>query len=466
MIKLLLATLLTVTLSYGVEKPNVIYINVDDLGWADVAYQGSSYYETPHIDAMAMQGMVFSNGYASAANCAPSRACAISGQFSPRHGVYTVKSSERGQARDRKVIPTKNTLHLTSDVITLGHAMKKAGYLTATMGKWHVTKDPLKNGFDINVGGTAEGGPYTGGYHSPYSYPNLEVKEEGTYLTDHLTTKAIDFITENQNIPFFLYLPYFTVHLPIQGKQDKTDYFKKKPGSNGQTNAEYAAMISSLDDNIGRLTKVLDDLKLAENTVIIFTSDNGGLYKVSQQKPLRAGKGSYYEGGIRVPLIIRWSSKVAPSINETPVTNLDFFPTLLDITKTSMEGKVIDGDSLLPVLMGGSIQDRSLYWHFPVYLQAGNEDSQDRVFRTRPGSAIRDGDWKLIQYFENNDIELYNLNADLGERVNLATKNSDKATELLQKLDKWRAELHAPVPKALNPSYRGATMKKGKKEKG
>ena len=462
--KPLLAFILSSLCALAVDQPNVIYINVDDLGWADVAYQGSSYYETPNIDALAQQGIVFSNGYASAANCAPSRACALSGEASPRHGVYTVNSSERGHSHTRKIVPTKNTLHLSGESITLGHAMKKAGYLTATMGKWHVTKDPLKNGFDINVGGTEAGGPYEGGYHSPYKYPNLEVKEEGTYLTDHLTSKAIEFITENKTKAFFLYLPYFTVHSPIQGPKEKVDYFTNKESTSAQNNPEYAAMISSLDDNIGRLMETLDQLDLATNTVIIFTSDNGGFYKVSKQAPLRAGKGSYYEGGIRVPFIIRWPAKVQPSTNDTPVTNLDFFPTLLDMTNTKLEGKVLDGHSLLPLLTGGRLPERSLYWHFPIYLQAGNADTQDPIFRTRPGSAIRRGDWKLIQYFEENDIELYNLKADLSERTNLAEDKPEVVKELLNDLVEWRTNLNAPIPQKLNQDFgkapKGRTKKK------
>jgi len=464
---LLLSLIVSSMLCHAEEKPNVIYINVDDLGWADVGYQGSTYYETPHIDKLAGQGMVFTNGYAAAANCAPSRACAISGQATPRHGVYTVMNSDRGASHTRKIIPTKNTLHLTNDNLTLGHVMKNAGYITASMGKWHVTKDPLKNGFDINVGGTQAGGPYNGGYHSPYKYPNLEAKEEGTYLTDHLTSKAIEFVTKNKDKAFFLYLPYFTVHTPIQGKKDKTEHFKKKEATTGQKNPQYAAMISSLDDNIGRLMKTLDELKLTENTIVIFTSDNGGVYNLSKQTPLRAGKGSYYEGGIREPFIVRWTGKVKPSKNDTPVTNLDFFPTLLDLTRTKMENKTLDGNSILPVLTGGTIADRPLYWHFPIYLQGGNEDCQDPLFRTRPGSAIRHGDWKLIQYFENNDIELFNLKTDLGERDNLAVKNPKKVKELLEKLDAWRKDISAPVPKELNPDYgKKPAAKKDKKGKG
>ncbi|MFT5906000.1 MAG: arylsulfatase A-like enzyme [Cryomorphaceae bacterium] len=435
------------------DKPNIIYINVDDLGWADVGYQGSKYYETPHIDKLAKQGMVFSNAYAAAANCAPSRASALTGLATPRHGVYTVKSSARGASHTRKLIPTENTLHIKSNSLTLGNAMQRAGYITASIGKWHVSENPLKNGFDINIGGSDEGGPYKGGYHSPYNYPNLVNDKPGEYLTDRLTDEAIKFVTQYKSDPFFLYLPYFTVHGPIQAKPDKVTYFKNKKGNESQNNPVYAAMISSLDDNIGRLMKSLDTLKLTKKTIVIFTSDNGGVYKFSKQTPLRAGKGSYYEGGIREPLIIRWTNKITPGKCDTPVSQLDFYPTFLEITKTQLQGKLLDGVSLMPLLKKNKIADRSLYWHFPIYLQGGNKDTQDPIFRTRPGSAILDGDWKLIQYFENNDIELYNLKYDISEKHNLVESYVSKSEELLEKLAAWRLSMNAPVPSEHNPKF-------------
>lgn len=435
------------------DKPNIIYINVDDLGWADVGYQGSTYYETPHIDKLAKEGMVFSNAYAAAANCAPSRASALTGLATPRHGVYTVKNSDRGESHTRKLIPIENTLHIKTNELTIGHAMQRAGYITGTIGKWHISENPLKNGFDINIAGNAEGGPYTGGYHSPYKYPNLENDQPGEYLTDRLTDEAIKFITNYKDTPFFLYLPYFTVHTPIQAKPEKVAYFEKKQGNESQNDPKYAAMISSLDDNIGRLMKAINTLKLTKDTIVIFTSDNGGVYRLSKQHPLRAGKGSYYEGGIREPLIIRWTSKFSPGKSDTPVSHLDLYPTLLDITKTQLQGINLDGISLLPLLKKGRIAERELYWHFPIYLQGGNKDSQDPIFRTRPGSAIRDGDWKLIQYFENNDIELYNLKYDPSEKNNLVKSYKSKSEELLAKLEAWRKRMNAPVPSELNPDF-------------
>jgi arylsulfatase A-like enzyme len=452
-IKIILTLFASISSISANDKPNIIYINVDDLGWADLGYQGSKYYETPHIDKLSKQGMVFSNAYAAAANCAPSRASALTGQAPPRHGVYTVNSSARGDSKTRKLIPTENTLHIKSNNVTLGNVLQQAGYITATIGKWHISDNPLRNGFDINIAGSTAGGPYAGGYHSPYNYPNLVNDKPGEYLTDRLTDEAIKFIDSYKETPFFLYLSYFTVHTPIEAKPKKASYFKKKKGNEAQNNPNYAAMISSLDDNIGRLMKHLDTLKLSNETVVIFTSDNGGVYEKSKQTPLRAGKGSYYEGGIREPLIIRWTSQISPGLSDTPVSHLDLFPTILEVIQFRLQEKPLDGLSLVPLFNQRKLAERALYWHFPIYLENGNQDTQDPIFRTRPGSAIRDGDWKLIQYFENNDVELYNLKYDLSEKYNLVESYESKSEELLEKLDVWRVSVQATVPKALNPDF-------------
>lgn len=437
-------------------KPNIIYINVDDLGWADLGYQGSNYYETPHIDALAKSGAIFTQAYAPAANCAPSRASCLTGQWTPRHGVYTVGKSDRGKSKNRLLIPTKNTLFIKNDNLTIGHAFQQAGYSTCHIGKWHVTEDPTQNGFSLNIGGNHKGGPYTGGYHSPYTYPNLTNEEKGEYLTDRLTNEAIGFISGVKGKPFFLHLAYYTVHSPLQAKPSKVEYFKKKEPSKGQANATYAAMISSLDDNIGKLMKSLSKQNLLENTLILFTSDNGGVWNTSKQWPLRAGKGSYYEGGIREPLILSWKGKIAPEQSlDTPVTGLDFFPTFLataDIQKP--EGKVLDGANIFPLTQGKDIlYKRPLYWHFPIYLQGGNTDSQDTIFRTRPGSAIRYGNWKLIEYFETGELELYHLSKDPGERNNLTGNFVEKTKTLHTMLKEWRKQTNAPVPTEKNPDY-------------
>ena len=449
-------------------RPNIIYINIDDLGWGELGYTGSKVFESPNIDKLASQSMVFTAAYAPSANCAPSRAACQTGQWAPRTGVYTVKNSDRGSSRTRKLIPTKNTLHIKKDNLTIGGALKNAGYDTAAMGKWHVTKDPLENGYDLNIGGNHVGGPYTGGYFSPFKYPNLEVKEEGTNLTDCLTDHAIKFISAKRDKPFFLYLAYFTVHAPLQGKPELVAHFKEKVDKlDIKTDPRLPAMVATLDANIGRIMQTLKKNGMADNTIVIFTSDNGGVYKFNDEHQLRAGKGSYYEGGVREPFLVHWPAKVTPSTNATPISGIDIFPTLVAAAEAKLPAdKKLDGANLMPELTGaGKIKDRALFWHFPIYLQGGNKDCQDPAFRTRPGSSIRHGDWKLIEYFENGDLEVYNLKDDPREKNNLAKSNPEKTQELLAKLKDWRKKTNAPVPTKLNPKFGKKEVKLKKKEK-
>jgi arylsulfatase A-like enzyme len=442
------------------SRPNIIYINVDDLGWADLGYQGSGFYKTPNIDRLASQGMLFTNAYAPAANCAPSRACCLTGQYTPRHGIYTVNNSDRGETADRKLIPVENTLHIKQDNQTIAEALRDSGYRTSAIGKWHVSKNPLENGFDLNIAGGEWGGPYHGGYHSPYDYPNCSKDEPGEYLTDRLTSEAIDFIKDNWKNPFFLYLAYYTVHSPLQAKPEKEKAFSTREKTEAHNNSAYAAMISSMDDGIGRIMATLETLGLSDNTLLLLTSDNGGVWKTSKQWPLRAGKGSYYEGGIREPLVMRWPGKIREgSVCDVPVCGIDFFPTFLEASGTEIPaGKTLDGISLMPLLtQNGGIQDRPLFWHFPIYLEAyfngGPFETKDRKFRTRPGSAVRFRQWKLLEYFEDGELELYNLADDIGEKHNVAAANPETTRELLSLLRDWRTRLDAPVPEELNPEY-------------
>ena len=440
------------------RKPNFVYINMDDLGWMDVAYMrpgAPGFYETPNIDKLARQGMIFTNAYANAANCAPSRACLMSGQYTPRHGVYTVGSSARGSARTRKLIPVKNRTSLPDENVTLAEALKPAGYVCATMGKWHLGADPTTQGFDVNVAGGAAGSPRS--YFSPYRNKRLPDGPKGEHLPWRLTTEAIKFVEKNKGRPFFLYLPYFSVHTPLQGRKELIAKYKDKPKAPGQGNATYAAMIESADRNIGRLMDKLDELGLTKNTVVIFTSDNGGVRRISSQAPLRAGKGSYYEGGIREPLIVRWPAKVKAGAKcDVPVIGVDFYPTFLDMADARKpKGKILDGVSLMALLtQTGKIPERPLFWHFPIYLQGyGNDDARDPLFRTRPGGCVRLGDWKLHEYFEDGGLELYNLKDDVGERNNLAEKMPEKTKELHKIMLRWRKELSAPVPTEKNPRH-------------
>jgi arylsulfatase A-like enzyme len=440
--------------------PNIIYINVDDLGWTDLGFQGSDYYETPNIDKLASEGMVFTNAYAPAANCAPSRACCFTGQYTPRHGVYTVSNSDRGKSKDRKLIPIKNTLHIKEENLTIAHVLQSAGYKTCTIGKWHISNDPLKNGFDVNIAGSDWGHPGKG-YFRPFGMPGIEKGPDGEYLTDRLTDEAVKFVTENKDRPFFLYLPYYTVHNPIQAKPDKEALFTEKKSTPAHNNAAYAAMISSLDDGVGRVLATLENLDLAKNALILFTSDNGGVWKTSKQWPLRAGKGSYYEGGIREPMIVRWPGVVKPGSRcDAPVSGIDFFPTFVKAAGAKVPAdKILDGVSLLPLLkQTGRIKDRALFWHFPIYLQGypnpGRFETRDRLFRTRPGSVIRYGDWKLHEYFEDGGLELYNLAEDIGEKNDLAATHPAKVKELHGMLKKWREKTDAPAPRELNLEYK------------
>ncbi len=444
--------------SIAQDPPNIVYINIDDLGWTDLACYGSTYYETPNIDRLSTMGMQFTDAYASAANCAPSRAGLLSGQYSPRHGIYTVNSSERGKTIDRKLIPTPNISTLHDSVITIAEALKKAGYITASMGKWHLGDNPKTQGFDINIGGTHAGHPKS--YFSPYKNKNIKDGPIGEYLTDRLTNEAVSFLNQHKADHFFLYMTYYTVHTPLQGKKNLIEKYQNKPSSQHHKNSTYAAMIEAMDYNIGRLISTLEDLKLTENTIIIFTSDNGGLQNVSGQHPLKYGKGAYYEGGTRVPLIIRWDGNIKTNqISNIPVINLDFYPTFLELTnQTALEDQILDGQSLVPILFNkGTLKKRPLFWHFPIYLQAVNglkeATGRDLKFRTRPGSTVRYGKWKLHQYFEDGALELYNLNSDLSETNNLAVKQPEQTEKLLKILKSWRTVTKAPVPSQLNPKY-------------
>lgn len=439
-------------------KPNILLINIDDMGWRDVGFMGSEFYETPNLDQLAAKGMIFTNAYASASNCAPSRACMMSGQWTPRHGIYTVASSERGKSEDRKLIPTLNNEYMPENNILIPGILKNAGYETCHAGKWHLNDDPSLFGFDVNIGGSHAGNP--GSYYPPYKrVPSLEAPKDDYYLTNLIMDKTLQFLNGVDEQPFFLYYSPYAVHTPIHPVDSLLSNYEGKPAWNGQDNAKYATMVENLDIQIGRLIDNLEKSGKLENTFILFTSDNGGHYGITKQWPLRSGKGSYYEGGIREPLFVYWENEIQPGTkSDIPVTNLDFYPTILEVAGvTKPTGKTLDGKSILPVLTGnGTLEERPLFWHFPIYLQAyvkNDTTTQDPLFRTRPGSAIRFGDWKLIQYFENNDIELYNLKDDIGEKINLSKTNPEKKDELLHLLEEWREKTNAPVPMELNPEY-------------
>jgi arylsulfatase A-like enzyme len=443
----------------GRRPPNIVFIFIDDMGWRDVGFMGSEYYETPNIDKLASQGMVFTNAYSNAPNCAPARACLLSGQYGSRHGVYTVGSSSRGKSKLRKLIPIENTTDLDSNIVTIAEAIKPAGYVSASIGKWHLGDDPqfgpVAQGFDVNVGGYSAGNPQNG-YFVPYKNPELPDGPEGEYLTDRLTDEALNFIETNKDRQFFLYLPHYAVHTPLQAKEELIEKYKNKPGSNGQNNPKYAAMIDSTDQGVGRIMDKLDELGLIEDTIVFFFSDNGGVKGITSNQPLRGGKGMLYEGGIREPMIVCWPDVVKPGTTcGTPVIGVDLYPTILEMAGVPKpEDKLLDGESIVPLLkMQGDLDRQAIFWHFPAYLQGKAEGARDPNFRTRPAGAVRAGDFKLIEYFEDGVLELYNLADDIAEQNNLVDAMPDKAAELHQLMLSWRKKVNAPVPTELNPEY-------------
>lgn len=446
-------------------RPNIVFFLIDDLGWKDVGFMGSTYYQTPNIDRLAKSGMVFTSAYTCGPNCAPTRACLMSGQYSPRHGVYTVGNSDRGNAKQRKLIPVKNTRVLRDDVVTLAESLQAAGYATAHFGKWHLGPDPKTQGFAVNVGGNQAGAP-PGGYFSPYRNRNLSNGPKGEYLTDRLTDEAIQFVNANKGKPFFLHFAHYAVHTPIQAKADLVEKYRKRKGDRNHNNPTYAAMIDSVDQSVGRMLKLLDERKLADDTLVVFYSDNGGYGPATSMHPLRGSKGMLYEGGVRVPLTVRWPGKVKPGTrSDEPVTTVDFYPTLLAAAGVKPpEEQPLDGRNLLPLLtQTGGLNRRAIYWHFPAYLQRYR--GIPGPWRTTPAGAVRSGRYKLIEFFEDDRLELYDLENDPGESKNLAESEPEKTRELHGLLKSWRKSLNAPVPTTKNPKFDPTFKRPGRKRR-
>lgn len=435
-------------------RPNILFILIDDLGWRDVGYQGSRFYETPHVDALAKSSLVFTNGYSNGPNCAPSRACLMTGLYSPRHGIYTVGAASRGQSETRRIIPIKNTQTLRTDLVTIAEILQKAGYRTGHFGKWHLGADPTSQGFDVNVGGNKTGTP-RGGHFSPYRNPQLVDGPKGEYLTQRLTREAVAFMKPGSEYPFFCYLTHYAVHTPIQAPRSLIKKYKAKQPVNEQSNARYAAMVEEMDQSVGAV--VAHVRKLKRPTIVIYMSDNGGHGGVTSMSPLRGAKGMLYEGGIRVPLIINWPGQTKAGEHcDAPVIGSDLFVTIADMAQVpSADSKGTDGASLFPYLTGKkgweALQNRPIFWHFPAYLQGLRGMKQ--IFRTRPVGVIRLGDYKLLQFFEDRRIELYNLKADIGEQRDLSLTNPTKAKQLLDRLHAWQKKVAAPIPTERNPDY-------------
>jgi arylsulfatase A-like enzyme len=446
------------------RKPNIVLLFIDDMGWKDTGFMGSRYYETPNMDHLASSGAVFTNAYANAPNCAPSRACLMSGRYTPRHGIYTVGSSERGKPERRKIIPTPNKQELDVSHRTIAEFLKEAGYTSGHVGKWHLGEGevtgPEARGFSLNVAGTHHGHP-PAGYFSPYKISALPDGPEGEYLTDRLTDEAIRFIEQQKDNPFFLYFAHYAVHKPLQAKEELVRKYESKDDDGDQSNPIYAAMVESTDDSVGRIMDTLDRLGIADNTMVVLFSDNGGLggyrengiqsHDVTSNHPLKGGKGMLSEGGIRVPMVIRYPELVQEgTVIDTPVAGFDLLPTFLELAGVAApESYTLDGESLQPLLTGdGALKRQELYWHCPIYLEGGKHD-----WRTTPGAAMRCGDWKLIEYFEDGRLELYHLAEDIGETNNLAEDQPERVQELHGRMVSWREATNAPVPSEPNPLY-------------
>ncbi len=465
---LLLAGALAVTAPASARPPNFVFILMDDLGWADIGANGSSFYPTPHIDSLARDGVRFTDAYAAAPVCSPTRAAILTGRY-PARLHLTDWLSGRPDRPDQKLARPLIEQALPLRELTLAEALKPAGYVSGHIGKWHLGGEgfgPLEQGFASNVAGDHTGTPLS--YFAPFQrdgrfMPGLESAPAGEYLTDRLTTEAERFIEANRDRPFFLYLAHYAVHIPLQTRAELIAKHRARTPTGPQTNVVYAAMIESMDDSVGRVLKKLDELGLATNTVVIFTSDNGGLATregpntpATSNVPLRNGKGYLQEGGIRVPLLVRWPGTATARVVDVPVTSVDFFPTLIELAGLPSSDRV-DGVSLAPLLKGqGSPARPAIYWHYPHY--ANQARSPGAPAGGGPGAAMRAGDWKLIQHFESGRHELYYLKEDVGEANNLADTMPDRVVELGRQLHAWQNSVKAQWP-TQNPSFMNPSVK-------
>lgn len=451
------------------KSPNFLFILVDDLGWNDLACYGSTFYETPNLDELAAAGKRFTDAYAACPVCSPTRGAIMTGKHPARLNITDWIPGNDPQ--NRKLIGPQDLHELPHKEITIAETLKENGYKTFFAGKWHLGDEgffPEDQGFDINKGGHHRGSP-PGGYYTPYKNPKLDDGPEGEYLTDRLTNESIHFLENNGQSPFLLFISYYTVHTPIQACkrhlkkfQDKADRLQilaeptvaEHDGATRirQDRADYASMVYAMDENVGRLLEKLEDLDLSENTVVIFTSDNGGLSTLPKRrnaptsvKPLRAGKGWCYEGGIRVPLIIKAPGLTqAGSTCNTPVTSMDYFPTMLQLAHLKlMPDNHVDGKSLVPVIKGAKLERSSLFWHYPHYHGS----------TWTPGAAIRQNQWKLIEFYDLKKSELYNLKEDISEQHDLSDKFPEIKQKLLDKLHNWQKNIGAKMPQP-NPNFK------------
>ena len=444
------------------KPPNFVFILIDDMGWKDVGFNGSSFFETPEIDKLAAIGIRFTTADAACPVCSPTRASIMTGKYPARLGITNFLPGRHTLPHSKLVAPVSKQF-LPLEETTIAEELKAQGYATAAIGKWHLGGPqyyPEHQGFDVNVGGTDSGSPKSHFFPQWKGNPPIE-STNGAYLADALTDAAEEFIHSHAGKPFFLYLAHYGVHIPLEGRKDYVPHFEGTADpKNPQHHAVYAAMVRSIDDSVGRLVKKIADEGLAQDTVFVFMSDNGGLASAeyrgqtpTSNAPLKAGKGFLYEGGIREPLCIVWPGAVkAGSICNEPVISTDFYPTIAEIAGVKrLIGRPVDGVSLVPTLRNGTPPRRdALYWHYPHYSNQGG----------RPGAAIQAGGWKLIRWYEDDSMELYNLAGDPGETTNLARRQPAKAKELRAKLDDWLREMRVSMPTA-NPAYDEAAETEG-----
>ncbi|NLZ05185.1 MAG: sulfatase [Phycisphaerae bacterium] len=462
--------------SSGPRRPNFVFLLVDDLGWTDLGCYGSKFYETPNVDRLAATGIRFTNAYAACPVCSPTRASIMTGKYPARlrttdyFGAPQPDTVQKHWTRNKPLLPARYRDRVPLEEVTVAEALRQHGYATLFAGKWHLGPEgfwPEDQGFDVNKGGHDRGGPYGGKrYFSPYGNPRLPDGPDGEHLPDRLATETCKFIEEHRDGPFLAYLAFYSVHTPLMAREDLKAKYEAKArtvthdgpawGKEGdrevrlvQDHAVYAGMVEAMDQAVGKVLDALDRLDLTQNTVVFFMSDNGGLATSEGHPtcnlPLRAGKGWLYEGGIREPMIVRWPAQVrAGSVCEEPVISTDFYPTMLEIAGLpAAPQQHLDGRSMVALLrQQGPQKDRALYWHYPHY---GNQGGS-------PGGAIRLGDYKLIEFYEDHRVELYNLRDDLGEKKDLSGAMPEKAAELRRMLHEWRNKVGAAMPTP-NPNH-------------
>ncbi len=436
-LKLFIVALLPILSSLLMGQPNLIVVLVDDMGWQDTGFAGNKVIETHNLDQLASDGIIFSQAYASAPNCAPTRACLMTGLYPPRHGVYTVVDARHNPGQpNHKIIAADSKAELAGEFVTVAESLKKAGYATGMVGMWNLgrgrsgSRVPTGQGFDSYVQ------PRDLGFQK-----DEYINSKGEYLTDCMTDTAIEFV-QKSNGPFFLYFASHAIHAPFQPKRELTQKY------GGDEAGKYAATVEALDHNIGRLAKVLPD-----NTILIFTSDNGGTRRFVE--PLRGGKGTLYEGGVRVPAFAVGKGIRGNQVSDEPISTIDIYPTLLELAGIPAP-EATDGKSLVPLWTGGSLNRDSLYWHFPCYIGNGS-----------PSSAMRKGDYKIIESFESGKVELYDLSKDPEERRDLAIKEPELTASLYNDLKDWQARTNAPRPSKPNPKYDPTVVqKRGRDQRG